>query len=121
MSQLKIDKNSPEPIYMQLYKQLLEKIYEGVYPDGTYLPSSVWLAKEYDIAIVVIRKAFHMLVEDGIVRRSGKGMKVSLKTANAMAIEAEKNELQFHIKKAFLLGMEKEQIAELLDKAFLEE
>jgi len=71
---LKIDKNSPIPIYHQLYRILREKIKNGTFNIGEYLPPENTLAKSYHVSRLTVRQALAELVEEGLIKkRRGKG------------------------------------------------
>ncbi len=71
---MKINKNSPIPIYHQLYEILKKKIKGGQFRSGEYLPSENKLAEVYGVSRLTVRQALSKLVEDGIVeKRRGKG------------------------------------------------
>ncbi len=72
-----IDKNSPIPIYHQLYECLKKRIKNGEFKVGEYLPSENSLADFYDVSRLTVRQALSKLVEDGIVEKlRGKGTRV---------------------------------------------
>jgi GntR family transcriptional regulator len=69
-----IDKNSPVPIYYQLYKLLKSRIENGEFKVGDYLPSENTLANYYNVSRLTVRQALSKLVESGLVeKRRGKG------------------------------------------------
>lgn len=62
-----------EPLYMDIYKQLLNNIREGLYSDGK-LPTEREVAEDYQVSRITSKKAFELLVAQGYVRRiPGKG------------------------------------------------
>jgi len=76
---------SPQPLHAQLRALLLERIEDGEWSPGTYLPSETQLAREYDVAVGTLRKALLSLADDGIVkRRQGKGTVVTTHESDAV-------------------------------------
>lgn len=63
-----------EAAYQVLARQLRTSILQGEYADGVRLPTEAELAREYDISRQTVRRAFHDLVAEGMVRRvPGRG------------------------------------------------
>lgn len=71
---LKIDKNSPLPIYHQLSAQLRDMIKGGELKPGDRLPAEMDISKSLGISPMTARQAYTRLVEDGLLQRfHGKG------------------------------------------------
>ena len=65
---------SKEKGYLQLYRQLLGDIREGVYPYGAKLPSKRLLAEEAGVSVITAEHAYALLSEEGYIEaaeRSG--------------------------------------------------
>lgn len=63
-----------EAAYRALARRLRTSILQGRYADGGRLPTEAELAREYDISRQTVRRAFHDLVAEGMVRRvPGRG------------------------------------------------
>ena len=70
----KLDRNSPVPLYYQLYNILQEQISEGKLKPGDMLPTEISLMQEYDISRATVRQAVLDLVHKGyVVREKSKG------------------------------------------------
>lgn len=66
--------NSHVPLYMSIYRDLMEKIVNGEYQEGELLPSESELQQLYNVSRITVRRAMEMLQTDGYVRKgSGKG------------------------------------------------
>lgn len=64
-------------IYYDIYEDLRDKIIEGVYPYGTFLPSEKKLAETYECSHNTVRKALSVLILHGFVQSIwGKGVLV---------------------------------------------
>lgn len=67
-----------EPLYYKVKKDMEQKITEGVYKKGEYIPSEPELEQYYKVSRTTIRKAINMLVEEGYVTIiRGMGTKVT--------------------------------------------
>jgi GntR family transcriptional regulator len=62
------------PLYHRVYSNLREKLVDGVFVNGTPLPSEPKLALQYEVSRVTVRRAMAQLEADGLVtRRPGSG------------------------------------------------
>lgn len=67
------------PLYLQIRKDILEKIESGVWPEGIIIPPEKKLALQYNVSRVTIRSALQALVKEGYLKRkAGFGTTVSL-------------------------------------------
>ncbi len=66
-----------QTLYQKISATLSERIFGGVYPLGTYLPTEVELCKEFNASHHSVRDALKILIEKGLItRRAGAGTKV---------------------------------------------
>jgi len=73
-----IDKGAPEYLYLQLASLLREQIRSGQMPRRSAIPSLTDLAAEHDLAVVTVRKAIKVLIDEGlIVTYPGRGTYVA--------------------------------------------
>ncbi|MCX7772687.1 MAG: GntR family transcriptional regulator [Clostridia bacterium] len=96
------DLKSDRPIYAQLIEQITLKIFSGIYPVGSKLPSVRDMAQEASVNPNTMQKALAKLEEDGLIvthRTSGRSV-----TEDAKMIKLAKNKLA------------QEQISEFLEK-----
>ena len=69
-----IDQKSSEPLYLQLKKNLIERIISGFYKPEEKLPSERVLSEELHISRMTVREALKGLINDGyIYTQVGKG------------------------------------------------
>lgn len=62
-----------DPLYLDIYKQLLKNIEDGKYPNGK-LPTEKETAEQYQVSRITTKKAFELLVGQGYIRRiPGRG------------------------------------------------
>ncbi|HET8791672.1 MAG TPA: GntR family transcriptional regulator [Modicisalibacter sp.] len=72
-----------QPLYRQIKDLLLERIADGEWPPGTFIPSESALAASYSVSVGTLRKALDELVTDNVViRRQGKGTAVATHDAD---------------------------------------
>ncbi|GHC67465.1 GntR family transcriptional regulator [Limoniibacter endophyticus] len=65
---------SPMPRYHQIYLLLRQKIMEGVWPEGTPMPSENELTLAHNVSRITIRSALSRLESEGLIfRRQGAG------------------------------------------------
>jgi GntR family transcriptional regulator len=63
-----IDRDGPEPVYLQVAAILRARIERGEIPPGRALPSESTLMGEYGIARETARKAVRVLRDEGLVQ-----------------------------------------------------
>jgi len=69
-----IDKENKETAYLQLYRQLKRDITNGIYKNGSKIPSKRILAEETGISTVTVEHAYALLSDEGYIdakERSG--------------------------------------------------
>jgi GntR family transcriptional regulator len=69
-----LSNSEPAPLYEQIEKQVIEQIVSGKLAAGSMLPSIRALAKELEISVITVKKAYEDLEAGGyIVTNQGKG------------------------------------------------
>lgn len=77
---MKIDKNSPLPIYYQIQQKLKKMIEDGELKPGDKIPSENELCESYKVSRMTVRQAVNKLVEEQLlVRYRGLGTFVQQK------------------------------------------
>ena len=67
-----------QPLYQQVYDEIIKRLSEGYWKAGDSLPSEFALAEELSVSQGTVRKALNQLVDENILRRrQGKGTYVS--------------------------------------------
>ena len=67
-----------EPLYRQVYNELLLRIRTGTYSSGSRIPTEDQLSAEFSVSKVTTRQAIEMLVSQGLIQRwPGRGTFVS--------------------------------------------
>lgn len=80
-----------QPLYIQIVRELENRIDEGAYPDGSRLSSEPELAEEFGVSRGTLREALGILEQDGYLSREhGKGS--FIRTRNRVCAGIEKLE-----------------------------
>ena len=78
-----LDRNSPVPLYYQLYTILVKEITDGTLKPGDMLPTEVALMSDYNVSRATVRQAMQDLVQKGyVIREKSKGTFVKDNTAS---------------------------------------
>lgn len=65
---------NPEPLYLQIEKEVRRRASDGTYPPGMLLPSFRDLAAKLLVSVITVKRAYEDLEQEGvIVRRQGLG------------------------------------------------
>lgn len=113
-----VSNSSDDPIYLQIVKQLKQKIFNGKLCEAEALPSIRSLAKELRISVITTKRAYNELEKEGlIVTVAGKGSYVApinraMLRENKMKIIEEK--MGEAISMAKPIGLSLEELQELL-------
>jgi GntR family transcriptional regulator len=77
---LELDRQSPTPLYQQLYSLLRSRIEQGELNAGDAIPSEKQLMATYGLSRVTTRRALQLLADESlIIRQPGKGSFVTVK------------------------------------------
>lgn len=119
-----LSNSDPSPLYEQIKKQIVEQIIEGTLRPGQMLPSIRVLAKELEISVITVKKAYEDLEADGyIVTKQGVGSCVAEAGAEFVR-ETKLKEVQTHFEKGIALcrelGMGPEEVLKTF-RLFVEE
>jgi GntR family transcriptional regulator len=78
LNQLKLNDDSPTPLYYQLYSLLKKNILNGSLEDGSQLPTELGLSQAFSISRITAKRALDELAVEGLVaRRRAKGTHVT--------------------------------------------
>lgn len=113
-----ISETSEKPIYQQLFEQISAQIIKGQLKEGFGLPPIRTVAKELQISVITVKKAWEELERTGfIVTTVGKGCFVArLKAAELsdkrteMALDKLKKDIEYYK----TLGLSMEELIELI-------
>ncbi len=113
-----ISGTSDKPIYQQLFEQLSAQIIKGQLEEGLCLPPIRTVARELQISVITVKKAWEELERAGfIVTMVGKGCFVARLTAvdlsgkrTEMALDKLKKDIEYYK----TLGLDMEELIELI-------
>lgn len=119
-----LNHSSMVPIYEQLMEQIKSDIIQSVLSEGEALPSVRTLAGKLRISALTVKKAYDKLEEEGFVTTvHGKGTYVSA-SDKQLAAEARRRAVEEDfdkaIDRALSIGMEKDEITELVQLLLVE-
>ena len=119
-----LNHSSMVPIYEQLMEQIKSDIIQSVLSEGEALPSVRTLAGELRISALTVKKAYDKLEEEGFVTTvHGKGTYVSTSDKQLAAKarrRAVEEDFDKAIDRALSIGMEKDEITELVQLLLVE-
>ncbi len=74
-----IDANYPAPLYHQIFSLLRDRIYEGDFPGGSFLPGEQELAAHFNVSRITAKRALDEIAAAGLaVREQGRGTRVCI-------------------------------------------
>lgn len=113
---------SGKPIYEQLYEQIASQILNGELEPDFCLPSMRTIAKELEISIITVKKAYEMLEYGGLIyTRAGKGCFVSEHIEKQLSAKKKTlalNQLKKDIQYYKNLNISLEEFVELIKKHY---
>lgn len=117
---IQIEPQSDIPIYTQLANQIIEGIARGYLQPGHSLPSVREFAADLGVNMHTVNKSYHELEKKGIIRIVPKSGAVvcSPNPLEPGTVHYDRlvNEFKLVAANALVLGMDKEQIQELLQQ-----
>lgn len=118
-----IDYTSREPIYEQLYNNVVRLISLGVLESKQQLPPVRQLALQLNVNPNTVSKAYKTLEQDGIIYSVvGKGSFImdNISVVDSKKAEALKN-TSLSVTNAMKLGVQKEDIIDIVDNVYSKE
>jgi GntR family transcriptional regulator len=117
-----ISSASDKPIYQQLFDQLSSQIILGLLPEGFCLPPIRTVAKELQISVITVKKAWEELERAGLIHSMvGRGCFVApmnryerLDKRNEIALGKLQKDVAFYKS----LGIGEEEIVELIRRYY---
>lgn len=120
---MNINFQSPLPLFIQVAQQIEQSILNGVYTEGTQIPSTTEISTTYQINPATVLKGMNRLVDDGILeKRRGVGVFVA---QNALTLLQQKQQhiflndtLPHLLSTAKLLNITKEQFIHIIERSY---
>ena len=113
-----ISNASSDPIYEQIARQIRTQIFAGELSEGDLLPSIRALARDLQISVITTKRAYDELEREGLLNTvGGKGTFVAAQNPELLRekkLEAVERKLAEAVDQARLLGVEPEQLSEML-------
>jgi len=117
-----ISNTSIEPIYQQVYNQIIADILSGELPADFCLPSIRVIARELNVSVITIKNAWDNLEKNGFIYTiAGKGCFVSnltTKNLDDKRIKLAKEHLEIELNYQKNLGLTKDEVKGLIDKLY---
>lgn len=122
---LLISNSSDLPIYEQIKRQIIKEIANQNLASNEILPSVRSLAKDLQISVLTVKKAYDALEEAGYIKTvQGKGSYVSAKNLELIKEEQLKM-IEYHLLEAIqiakLANISRNEIGEVFDYLYEEE
>ena len=118
--ELFLDRSSKEPNYLQIENQIKNQVYQGKLKPSDQLPSIRSLARQLNVAIITVKRAYDDLEQEGIIQTiPGKGCFIRSFPLHQLEQQLEiefKRKLETLILSARQRGLKKDQIEEILRK-----
>lgn len=114
---IRIDEMSDIPIYLQLRNQIVMGISSGELGAGEKLPTVRDLALEMGINTMTVSKAYQLLKTEGYImtdRKNGARIRTEIKK-EATVSDANKTELKRIVSEAYISGVTKQELFDLIE------
>lgn len=116
-----LEPGSANPNYLQIENSIRKQILQGQLRPGDQLPSIRQLARELQIAIITVKRAYDDLEQEGIVEtHQGKGCFVKALNVRELNSRSQAEALEACrqlIRRLRVQGLETDQICELFQQA----
>ena len=105
------------PIYIQLIEQIQLRIFSGVYPAGSRLPSVRDMAQEAAVNPNTMQRVLARLEEDGLVithRTSGRTVTEDEKMIEKAKTQLAKEQIMEFLEKMKMMGLERKEVLSII-------
>jgi len=116
---IRVDTNDEVPVYRQLVESVRYEIATGAYAPGESMPATRALARDLEISFHTVRKAYGLLVDEGILRAEpGKGFIVvgSTSLGKSERMEVGARIVSSALQRMTSLGLNDSEIAYLMEE-----
>ncbi|WP_461214593.1 GntR family transcriptional regulator [Lacticaseibacillus sp. GG6-2] len=118
---MRFEADSVVPLYQQIADQFEAGILSGAFPEGSQLPSTTVMAREYQLNPATVLRGFNLLVDAGLIeKRRGIGMFVCAGAQAQLAAREQATFASGHVrqlvKDAKALGLGKRELIAAIEK-----
>jgi len=115
--------NESEPLFIQIKERIEAQIMQGILREGEQIPSTTQIVKFYKINHITVTKGIKILVDEGIIsKKRGVGMFVAPGAREQLLIARRlsfaENFVMPLVTEAHNLGMEREEVLEIINSTF---
>lgn len=116
---VRIDFNSDEALYMQLYNQIIIGIANSEIREGDNLPSVRELAEDIGINMHTVNKAYGILKQEGYLKLDRrKGAVIAIDIDKYKATVELMEDMKVILAKAICRGISKEEVHQIIDDIY---
>lgn len=116
---MRIDFNSEEALYMQLYNQIIIAIANSEIQEGDNLPSVRELAEDIGINMHTVNKAYSILRQEGYLKLDRrKGAVIAVDVDKYKATVELMDGMKVLLAKGICRGIEREEVHQLVDEIY---
>lgn len=117
-----LSNSDPAPLYEQIEKQVIEQVLNGKLQPGYMLPSIRGLAKELEISVITVKKAYEDLEASGYITTTpGKGSFIAeagVEFVKETKLKKMQEAFESGIDQGRALGMDDKQIEKIFKVIF---
>ena len=123
--QIKIANDSKKPLFEQIVEQVKQQIITGILEPGEALPSMRSLAKTLRVSVITTKRAYEELEREGyVISTVGKGTFIAGQSAEILKewqMRELENKLEAVVNEAKQIGLNRDELIELIDLYMEEE
>ena len=114
-----ISYQSKDPIYIQIVSQIKKLVLDGKLKHGDSIPAMRTLAKELNVSVITVQKAYEILRDEGFLNTVvGKGTFVEMPEMHDLKINQKANlitKIEEAIKFAYINGFNSDEFLDLVN------
>lgn len=120
------DFSSAEPLYLQVANQIEEAIFSGAFTEGSQIPSTTEISREFKINPATVLKGMNILVEQQLIeKRRGLGMFVMVGAQAKVITKRKASFFEDYVESLIVeskkLGLSKTDLQRLIERGYSHE
>lgn len=120
------DFSSAEPLYLQVANQIEEAIFSGAFSEGTQIPSTTEISRQFKINPATVLKGMNILVEQQLIeKRRGLGMFVMVGAQAKIIAKRKASFFEDYVESLIVeskkLGLSKTDLQRLIERGYSHE